>query len=151
MSTEHVGVDESTVEEPTSMSTSTTGSGLDENVAGALAYLFGLLTGVVFFVVDKENEFVRFHAAQSMVLNVAVIGVYIVFSIVGAILSVLFFGDLFLTGGLLTGLLSLLTFLVGMVLFVGVLALWVYLMYTAYKGKTVKLPIVGGFAERIAK
>ena len=151
MSTEHVGVDESTVDEPVSTATSTTGSGLDENVAGALSYLFGLLTGVVFFVVDKENEFVRFHAAQSMVLNVAVIGVYIVFSIVGAILSVLFFGDLFLTGGLLTGLLSLLTFLVGTVLFVGVLALWVYLMYTAYKGRTVKLPIVDGFAERIAK
>ena len=40
--------------------------GLDENW-GALCY-FGLLIGIVFFVLEKDSEFVRFHAMQSIIL-----------------------------------------------------------------------------------
>jgi len=44
-----------------------TASGFDENVAGALCYGLGWVTGVVFFATEPENRFVRFHAMQSMI------------------------------------------------------------------------------------
>jgi len=42
-------------------------TGLAENVAGLLCYLFGWLTGLIFLLIDKR-PFVRFHAAQSIVV-----------------------------------------------------------------------------------
>jgi uncharacterized membrane protein len=44
-----------------------TQSGLSENVAGLLCYLLGWITGLIFFLTDKR-PFVRFHAAQSIVV-----------------------------------------------------------------------------------
>ena len=56
-----------------------TSTGLDRNLAAALSYLLGFITGIVFLVVEKNDKFVRFHAMQStlvflavMVLNVVV-------------------------------------------------------------------------------
>ena len=43
------------------------GSGLPENVAGALAYVLGPVTGVLFLVLEKKSKFVRFHAMQSLI------------------------------------------------------------------------------------
>ena len=41
-------------------------SGMSENVAGALTYLFGFITGIVFLVLApyNQNKFVRFNAFQ---------------------------------------------------------------------------------------
>ena len=52
-----------TAPHPTATTSST---GLQPNVAGALSYLLGIITGVLFLVIEKENRFVRFHAAQSI-------------------------------------------------------------------------------------
>src|SRR5271169_278906 len=41
--------------------------GMAENVAGLLCYVLGWLTGIIFFLIDKR-PFVRFHAAQSIVV-----------------------------------------------------------------------------------
>ena len=54
------------------------GTGLSSNVAGALCYLLGLVTGIVFLMIEKEDRFVRFHAMQSIVLSVAVFVVSLV-------------------------------------------------------------------------
>lgn len=132
------------------VSADATSTGLDQNLAAALSYVFGLLTGLVFFFVEKDNEFVRFHAAQSMVFAVAVGIAGIVLSVLGPLLAVLFIGDAFITGGLLTGLLSLVLGLVSLVVGLGAFGLWVYLMVRAYQGKRTKLPVLGDFAERIA-
>ena len=40
-------------------------TGLDPNLAAALAYLLGFLTGILFLVIEKDSKFVRFHALQS--------------------------------------------------------------------------------------
>ena len=45
--------------------TEKTSTGLDANLAAALSYLVGFVTGVVFLILEKENRFVRFHAMQS--------------------------------------------------------------------------------------
>ena len=42
-------------------------SGMSENVAAFLCYLVGWVTGIIFFLIDKR-PFVRFHAAQSIIV-----------------------------------------------------------------------------------
>jgi hypothetical protein len=43
-------------------------TGLEPNVAGLLCYLVGWITGLVFILIEKENQFVRFHAMQSIII-----------------------------------------------------------------------------------
>ena len=118
-----------------------TETGLDENVAGALAYLLGLVTGVLFLVVEGENRFVRHHAAQSIVLHVAAIGVAVVIWVLDAVLSgipvvgVVFGAVFWLVWGLFAA---------------GGLAVWLFVMYRAYSHDRFYLPVVGRFARSIA-
>jgi uncharacterized membrane protein len=42
-------------------------TGLEQNVAGLLCYLGGWITGLVFFLIEKDNKFVKFHAMQAIV------------------------------------------------------------------------------------
>jgi uncharacterized membrane protein len=116
------------------------GSGLAVNVAGALAYLLGPITGVLFLVIGK-SPFVRFHAAQSIGLFVAWIAIWIVFSVVSAIL-----GNI--PGlGLVTGLLM---FVVWLVLAIGGLILWILLMVRAYQNEQWELPLIGEQVRKMA-
>src|SRR5688572_1826106 len=69
-------------------------TGLDENVASLLSYLFGWVSGLIFFLIEKDSRLVRFHAMQSILLNaVAVVvgGVLwvgaIVLAIIGALIA----------------------------------------------------------------
>lgn len=112
-------------------------SGLAPNVAGALAYLLGPITGIIFLVIEKENRFVRFHAMQSTLLCVAWIILGIALSILSAVLAVV------PVLGLIVGL--LLSVGLGLVGFV----LWLLLMYKAYQGKEWSLPIVGPQSRRL--
>src|SRR3989338_8233991 len=102
-----------------------TDTGIKPNIAALLAYLLGFVTGLVFFLIEKKNKFVRFHAMQSVVVFGAIfVGQWIISFIpfVGLVVS---------------GLLSLL----GVVL-------WIVLMVKAYQGETFKLPWAGDFAEK---
>jgi uncharacterized membrane protein len=75
------------------------GAGLTPNVAGALAYLLGLVTGIVFLVIEpfKNDRFVRFHAFQSIFVHVAFIVLWIVWMIVGGLLTAITHGLLSLS------------------------------------------------------
>jgi uncharacterized membrane protein len=116
-------------------------AGLSPNVAGALAYLVGLITGIVFLVLDpfKNDPFVKFHAYQSIFFNVAWIAFWIVWTIVG-----------FVLGAVSHGLFFIISIPINLVLGFGGLFLWLYLMYTAYQGKIFKLPLVGPLAAKQA-
>jgi uncharacterized membrane protein len=104
-----------------------TASGLDENVAGALAYLLGPLTGIFFLLTEKENKFVRFHAMQSTILFIGlfVLSVLLVVTLVAAPLIP--------------------------VIWLGEFVLWIFLMFKAYTGVMFKLPWVGEFADQQLK
>ena len=106
----------------------TTGSGLEENIAGLLCYVLGWVTGIIFLILDKENKFVRFHAWQSII----VFGAYTVLTIILNWIPVI--GWIF-------------SMLLGIAAFV----LWILLILKAYQGQLYKLPIAGDIAENQAK
>ncbi|MGH7565468.1 MAG: DUF4870 domain-containing protein, partial [Gemmatimonadota bacterium] len=85
---------------------SQTSTGLDPKLAGLLCYILGLITGLIFFLIEKSNDVVRFHAAQSIVFSGSVIVLWIVLMILGLILT-----SISWTLGNLYGLLTLLVWL----------------------------------------
>jgi len=104
-------------------------------VAGLLCYLLGWLTGIIFLLIDKR-PFVRFHAAQSIVVFGAlfVLRIILSFAWIGS-----YYGGFFGIHVLVSLLLSLIT-----------LAAWVILMVMAYQGKRFEVPIAAGIAKSIA-
>lgn len=123
-----------------------TSTGIDQNVAGALSYLLGPLTGVLFYALERENEFVRFHAAQSMVVS----GVLIALGLLTIAASMLLFAvDAFITGGVIAVLASLGISLAWLAISAAAFVAWLYLMVRAYQGKRTALPVLGKYAERM--
>jgi uncharacterized membrane protein len=108
-----------------------TSTGLEPNLAGALSYLCGLLTGLIFFLMEKDNKFVRFHAMQSILLSAGFFILYMVFMVLGAI-------------PVLGWLFYILLIPIGIAAFV----LWIMLMVKAYQGERFRLPVVGEMAEK---
>jgi uncharacterized membrane protein len=101
-----------------------TSSGLNQNVAGLLCYLAGWITGLIFFLIEKENRFVRFHAMQSIITFGSL-----------TVLSMIF------------GFMPLLWILMPILGILQVI-LWVILMVKAYQGEMFKLPVIGEIAEK---
>lgn len=135
------------IDEEPAVATVESESGLDENVAGALSYLFGFVTGLIFFLIEKENDFVRFHAAQSMAFSGVIFIAYIALSIVGTVMTTVLFSSTstFFVGSIVSMVLGL----VWLVLALGGFAVWIYLMIRAYQGKTPRIPVAAGIADKL--
>lgn len=102
-----------------------TSSGLEQNIAGLFCYLCWFITGIIFFVIEKENRFVRFHAMQSIITSIVIIVISLLLTLIpfiGWIISLLIMPLMFV--------------------------LWIIMMYKAYKGEWFKLPIVGDISEQ---
>jgi uncharacterized membrane protein len=104
--------------------------GLSQNAASALCYLLGFITGIIFLVLApyNQNRTIKFHAWQSIFLNVVFIVLTIVLPAIGHFVGI--------------ALLSLID-LAGFVL-------WIYLLYSVYNGKQVRLPLIGDWAAKQA-
>lgn len=103
-------------------------TGLDANLAAALSYLVGFVTGIIFLVVEKDNRFVRFHAMQSTLVFAAIVVLDILLQVV-PILGALIVVFLVIPASAV---------------------LWLLLMFKAYQGEEFKLPVLGRIAaERI--
>lgn len=115
-----------------------TAAGLQDNLAGALCYVLGFITGILFLVLEPYNKkpFVRFHAFQSIIFSAAWFALSIAISIMFGILG-------FASGGFLWPLLILLRLVIGL----GGFVLWLFLMFKAYNGERYQLPIVGPMAQ----
>jgi len=117
-------------------------TGLAPNVAGALAYLFAPLGGVAMYLLEGEDDFVRFHALQGIAFGVALIAVWLGIFVLNFVLGFVL-GDVPFVGFLL-GLVSLLlTPVVALVMF----AAWAFLTYRAYEGDRFQIPVLGSFAN----
>jgi uncharacterized membrane protein len=101
-------------------------AGLKKTTAGALAYVLGPITGVLFLVIDKD-PFVRFHAMQSIV-------VFVTLFVLQWILGI-------------TIILFPLSALIGIVSFV----LWLILIYKAWQGEEYQVPVLGKIAKNLLK
>lgn len=113
-------------------------TGLAENVAGALCYLFGWVTGLIFFLIDKR-PYVRFHAAQSIVVFG---GLHIISFVLGMAFGISMFGFGGFSG---MGLGLILLSILNLVVFV----LWILLMVKAFQGERFRVPVAADLAEQI--
>ena len=93
-----------------------------------MCYVLGWITGIIFLLLEKDNQFVRFHAVQSIVVFGAVTVADIILQFIPVIGWVL-------------------AWIIG----VGAFILWIVLMVKAYQGQTYKLPIAGNIAEQQIK
>lgn len=112
-------------------------TGLPDNLAGALTYLLGPVTGIIFLVWEKQSRFVRFHAMQSLLVGVVLIILNAGLRILHVILqSIPFIGWLFSLG-------------LALVVALASLVLWLALMYAAYRGQEWELPGIGAEARKL--
>jgi len=115
-------------------------TGMTDNLASALCYLAGWITGVLFLVLDpyNKNKTVRFHAFQSIFLNIAFIPIWIAVVILSFVLAFIpVIGHLIIL-------------LLYPVMGIGFFILWLLLMYKAYNNEKLVLPIIGPLAEKQA-
>lgn len=101
-------------------------TGLNKNTAGALSYVLGPITGVIFLVLEKDS-YVRFHAMQSVVVFVSLfvlqvlLGITIILAALAPLVSVLSF------------------------------VLWLLLIYKAWMGEEWEVPFLGAYARKFVK
>jgi len=103
-----------------------TSTGLSPNVAGLLCYVGGWISGIVFFVLEQKNKFVRFHAAQSIVA-------FGIITVAG------------ITLGLIPAVGVVFSSIIGVIGFI----VWIVMIVKASNGEWYKLPWVGDVAENI--
>ena len=101
----------------------------NEKLMGALSYLLGPVTGIAALLMEKKNEFVRFHAMQSTIL----FGGLFIFNIALGIVPILGW---------------IIAILISPVLMIVTFILWLILMWNAYNGKKYKLPYIGDLSEK---
>jgi uncharacterized membrane protein len=105
-------------------------AGLSQNAASALCYLLGFITGIIFLVLPPYNQdrTVKFHAWQSIFLHVAFIILTIILPALGHLAGFALLSVVYLAG----------------------FVLWIYLLYSVYNGKQVRLPFIGDLAQKQA-
>jgi uncharacterized membrane protein len=103
-----------------------TSLGVDENVAGALAYALGWVTGLALLATEHENRYVRFHALQSTI-------------VFGALCALWFVGLS----------IPVLGWILSFIVIPPVSAIiWLLMLLKAYQGERYKLPIAGDIADQ---
>lgn len=124
-----------------SAASSETGLGPNGNVIALITYLLSPLTGLLVYVLEQDNEFARYHGAQSLVFGLSVIGLYVALTVVMVVLGTVA-GAIPVVGVVLEMLLWAVNLLVSLVLWLGVFLAWLFLVIKAYQGEAVRLPIV---------
>src|SRR5678815_898729 len=117
------------MQNPPPVQTTKSSTGLDENVAALLSYVFGWISGLIFFLIEKDSRLVRFHGMQSLLFNILV-------AIVAIVLWVVAFVVLIVSTqlpGIVGSLVSLLITLIWIVFCVGILIAWVLCLVRAYE------------------
>ena len=116
--------------------TESTPTGLSDNGAGALAYVT-FIPAIIFLVMPPYNEssYVRFHAWQSIFLNVAGFALWVVVVIV-TLLS--------------PSLIWFMVMIVRLLIFLALFAAWLICVMKALNGVRFRLPIIGALADKQA-
>jgi uncharacterized membrane protein len=134
------------MENPPPGQTSKSSTGLDENVAALLSYVFGWISGLIFFLIEKDSRLVRFHAMQSLLLSASISILMMILWFIATVLAIVFSQ----ISGLLGSLVYLLSMLVIAVLSIGGLIAWVMCLIKAYNKEYYHLPVIGKYAEQFS-
>ncbi len=107
------------------------------NIIAALTYLLGFVTGLIFLYLEPYNqdEYIRFHARQSIGFSVAWFAIAVVFGVFIAVLP--------------RGLGALFNFVLTLIDIV-LAVFWVVLMYKAYNGERYRIPELADIVDSIA-
>ncbi|NDK30826.1 DUF4870 domain-containing protein [Nesterenkonia haasae] len=133
----HANAAGSPAAENTSQDTPGSSPGLDPRIGGLLAY-FTWVGGLIMLLTQKHPE-VRFHGAQSILFNIALIPIYVLLFMVEVLLTSAF------------GLFGLLTWLLFPAVGLAAFAVWLLLAFRGYNLAHFKLPVLGDIAETWAK
>lgn len=99
---------------------------LEPNIIAAFSYLIPPLTGIIFFLIEKQNKFVKFHAMQSILFGVVA---YILMN-VATNLRIIYIG-----------------FVLQPFITVGSFCVWLLLIWKAYQNEEYQLPFIGKIAK----
>lgn len=115
-------------------------AGMTENMASALCYALGLVTGIIFLVLTpySQNRNVKFHAFQSIFMHLALIVAYIAFTVLSIALHAI------PVLGALIGILA------SLALGLGSFLLWLFMLFKTYNGEKIVLPVIGELAQKQA-
>ena len=116
---------------PLRQPSSGTSTNLEPNIAALLSYVLGWVNGIVFFLIEKDNDYVRFHALQSIV----VFGAFTIAQIILSIFTIVPYVWIF--ANIISGLMGL-----------GAFVLWIVLMIKSFQGERFHVPYAGDFAEK---
>jgi uncharacterized membrane protein len=127
------------------------GVGLDQNVASAISYIW--IVGLIFFFMEKENKFIRFHAMQSILYGISMSVLMIVLIIINVILAIIVTAVAGTAGSVVGSIVGLIVWLITALIWLVVPLLFliglILAAVKAYQGNMFKLPIVGNMAEKI--
>src|SRR5881394_4426313 len=113
-------------------------TGLPSNIAAALACI-PLIGGIVFFILEKQDPFVRFYSMQSIVFGMA----WFLFNIVSAVVHAIF--------GAIPGIGGILVFfwaIIAAIIHIGFVVLWIIATVKAFSGVRWEIPYVGPMARK---
>jgi uncharacterized membrane protein len=135
-----------TSQSSTGLQTTKSSTGLDENVAALLSYVATWVSGLIFFLIEKDSRLVRFHAMQSILLSAAALVLGVVLVILWIVVTIVF-------AMVSEALAALVSFLIGLVMFafgIGVVIAFVLCLIKAYQKQFFKLPVIGNMAEKFS-
>lgn len=104
------------------------GLGLPRNTTAALAYVLGLVTGIIVLLVEKSDDYVRYHALQSIALSIVWFGGWVVLMVVPVL------------GWILLPIWGLLMFV-----------FWLVAIVKAWQGQWFRLPVIGEYVAKYGK
>ena len=113
-------------------------TGLPSNIAAALACI-PLVGGIVFFILEKRDSFVRFYSMQSIILG----GAWLLFSIAASIV-----GLIFRSIPVIAGVLDFFWGIIVGIINVGFVVLWIIATVKAFTGARWDIPYVGPIARK---
>jgi len=111
-------------------------TGMDPKIAVLLSYLFSFIGGLVFWLIEKENKFVKWNALQALILGIVEVASVILFS---AILGwIPFIGWFFFSW-------------LGWVIWAAAWILGIIAIIMAFQGKTFRIPGIASLTDKYFK
>ena len=115
-----------------------TSTGLPSNVAAALACI-PLIGGIIFYIVEKHDAFVRFYAMQSIIFG----GAWLLFNIASSVVHAVF--------GAIPGIGGFLVFfwaIIAALIHIAFLVVWIVATIKAFTGVRWDIPYIGPVARK---